>query len=376
MKNKNQKKGFYQLQGAELSTLVKALGKDRQASIAELKKTKKAVEIVNFNKAAMSADKRAGFIFEEVLAGTYNAAARKAGDFNTTAITGTKGGFGIDPKVDIRVVRGGNVIAEAQAKCCGNPARTAVSVAKQKYEGTQRVVPAGQGQPVKEMLVKSAKAKARSTNPRMREIGSARQEASGKVTEQLQAGGHKSKSVSHKEALKMAKGNTSKISQRIAVETVASAAISGAKSGAMFSGGISAVISTYDVLKGKVSAKEAVKTVATETLTGGARSAATSLVAEGVKAAAKKSLSQATAGAVLRGAGPMAVAGGVVDIVIDAYKGELTAKSAAKSATRAAGGWAGAEGGAALGTIICPGIGTVVGGLVGGIFGSMLGGAW
>jgi len=36
----------------------------------------------------MSLDKRAGFIFEEVHAGTFNAAARKAGDLKTTALTG------------------------------------------------------------------------------------------------------------------------------------------------------------------------------------------------------------------------------------------------------------------------------------------------
>jgi hypothetical protein len=375
MNNRKQSKRA-QPQGAELFGLIKEFGKNRNAGIDELKKMKDAVKSVNLSKAAMSADKRAGFIFEEVVAGTYNSAARKAGDFNTTAMTGTKGGFGIDPKVDIRVVKGGKVIAEAQAKCCGNPARTAVSVAKPKYEGTQRVVPAGQGQPVKKMLTDSAKGKATSPNQRMREIGAARQEAAGKVTEQLKAGGHKSDSVSHKDAITMAKGDTSKISQMIAMETVASAALSGAKSGAAFSGGISAVTSVYDVLNGKASAKEAIKTVATETLVGGARSAATSLAAEGVKLAAKRSLSQATAGALLRGAGPMAVAGCVVDVVSDACKGELTAESAAKSVTRAAGGWAGAEGGAALGTLIFPGLGTVIGGVVGGIFGSMLGGAW
>jgi len=362
--------------GAELFELTKALGKNRNSGIDELKKMEKAVRSINLSKAAMSADKRAGFVFEEVVAGTYNAAARKAGDFNTTAITGTSGGFGIDPKVDIQVVQNGKVIAEAQAKCCGNTVRTAVSVAKPKYEDTQRIVPAGQGKPVQKMLADSAKAKAKSANPRMREIGAARQEASGKVTEQLKAGGHKSQQVSHEEAIKMAKGDTSKLSQMVAVETMMSAAVNGAKAGAAFSGGISAITSFCDVVNGKVSAKNAVKTVATETVVGGVRSAATSLVAEGVKSAAKNTLSKATAGALIRGAGPMAVAGCVVDVVTDACKGELTAKNAAKSATRAAGGWVGAECGAMLGTAIFPGVGTVIGGLLGGVCGSMLGGAW
>lgn len=366
--DKKRSNSVSQPQGAELANLIKFFGRNREAGISELTKMDEAIRSINRNKAAMSADKRAGFIFEEVVTGTYNAAARKAGDFNTTAKTGYGNGFGIDPRVDIQVVRRGKVIAEAQAKCCVNPARSAVSISKTKYAGTERIVPAGQAQPVREMLNASAKGKANSVNPRMREIGTARQEASGKVAEQLKAGGHKSGSLSHKDAIKMANGDTSKISQMIGRETMTSAAVSGARSGAAFSGGLSALTSAYKVANGKMSAQEAIKTVATETVIGGLRSATTNLVAEGVKKVAT--------GGVLRGAAPLAVAGCVMDVVSDAWKGELTAKSAAKSATRAAGGWAGAECGALLGTAIFPGIGTVIGGLLGGTCGSLLGGAW
>lgn len=377
MKSKqNPKDKGYQTQGAELSGLVNAIGRNHTASIAELAKTKDAIDAINRSKAAMSVDKRAGFIFEEVVAGTFNAAARKAGDVKTTAMTGGRGGFGTDPRVDIRVERSGKVIAEAQAKCCRTPERTAVSIAKPKYAGTERIVPAGQGEPIQKMLSASANAKATSGNPRMRELGAARQEASTKVAERLEAGGHKSRPVSHKDAIKMAKGDTSKVSQMIAVETITSAATSGAKSGAAFSGCVSAFASTSKVLKGEMSVKDAAKTIAKDTVVGGARSAATAVVAEGVKSVAKSSLSKAAAASVLRGAGPLAVAGCVVDVVSDACKGELTAKTAAKSVTRAAGGWAGAEGGAALGTLICPGVGTVVGGILGGVCGSLVGGSW
>ncbi|MNZ56718.1 hypothetical protein D3C78_746710 [compost metagenome] len=210
----------------------------------------------------------------------------------------------------------------------------------------------------------------------MREIGAARQEAAGKVSEQLNAGGHKSQPVSHEESIKMAKGDTSRLSNTIVQETMTSALFNGAKAGAAFSGGISTVTSAYKVATGEMSTTSALKTITVETLKGGTRSAATAVVAEGVKVAAKRSLSKATAGALLRGAGPMAVAGCVVDVVSDACTGELTVRSAAKSVSRAAGGWAGAEGGAALGSLLCPGIGTVIGGLLGGIGGSLLGGFW
>lgn len=376
MSNKKSPPPVSHPKGAELSGLLTLLSKNREAGVAELQKMESTINVINLSKVAMSSDKRAGFLFEEVVAGTYNAAARKAGDFGTTATTGSSGTFGNDPRVDIRVIRNGKILEEAQAKCCRNPTRTAIEVSRPQYEGTARVVPKGQAKPVEKMLIDSAKAKSTSTNPRMQKIGEARLEASTKVTEKLQAGGHSSKAVSHKEVLELANGDTSAIARMIVREKMASATINGAKSGAMFSGGMSAATSAYKMLNGELSGVEATKAVVKETIVGGARSAATAVVAEGVKVAATKTLSKAAAGAILRGSGPMAVAGGVIDIVSDACKGELTPKSAAKSALRAGGGWAGAEGGAVLGTAICPGIGTVIGGLLGGIGGSMLAGIW
>ncbi|AUZ58446.1 hypothetical protein PRJ_1840 [Pseudomonas sp. XWY-1] len=155
-------------QGAETAHLAQRLGANGQADIAELKKLTGRIEAINASKAAMSLDNRAGFIFEEVHAGTFNAAARKAGDLKTTALTG---GFAGDQRVDIRVVRGDKIVAEAQAKCCGS----ATSSAKPKYAGTQRIVPNNQAPAVRNMLSKSTKAKATSHNPRMHELGVNRQ---------------------------------------------------------------------------------------------------------------------------------------------------------------------------------------------------------
>lgn len=169
---KRQKK--YRLQGAETAHLAQRLGANDQAGIAELKKLAGRIEAINASKAAMSLDKRAGFIFEEVHASTFNAAARKAGDLKTTALTGGTGGFSGDQHVDIRVVRGDKIVAEAQDKCCGSATRSAVSSAKPKYAGTQRIVPDDQELAVRDMLSKSAKAKATSPNPRMREISANR----------------------------------------------------------------------------------------------------------------------------------------------------------------------------------------------------------
>lgn len=371
---KNPKK--YRLQGAETAHLAQRMGAHRQASITELEKVTERVKAINENCATISLDKRAGLIFEEVHAGTFNAAARKAGDASTTALTGRTSGFAGDQRVDIRVVQGDRIVAEAQAKCCGSAARSAVASAKPKYAGTQRIVPGDQAKAAREMLLKSAKAKASSPNPRMREIGANRQEAAGKVTAKLRAGGHESKPVTHKEAQVLASGDLSSLTRTIAMETMKSAAISAAKSGIAVGTAISAASSFVKLANGQMSATQAAKSVAQDGAKAAARSAVTAVAAEGVKQVARRTLSATAARAFAGGSGPLAVAGCAAELVTDACKGELSMGKAARSATRAAGGWAGAEGGALLGTSICPGIGTVIGAVLGGIGGSWLGGLW
>jgi len=366
----------YRLQGAEIAHLAQRLGVNDQAGIAELKKLAGRVDAINASKAALSLDKRAGFIFEEVHAGTFNAAARKAGDTSTTALTGELGGFAGDQRVDLRVLRNGKVLAEAQAKCCGSAARSAVASAKPQYAGTQRIVPQDQAAKARDLLSNSAKAKTTSANPRMRQIGVNRQEAAGKISDRLKAGGHQSKAVSHAEAQALAAGDTSSLTRMIVAETVTSAASNAAKSGLMFGAAMSAASSLAKVATGEMSAKEAGATVVVQGVTGAARSAVTAVAAEGVKAGATRALSAGAAKAFVSGSGPLAVAGCAVEIVSDACKGELTVEKAARSATRAAGGWAGAEGGALIGSAICPGVGTVIGAVLGGIGGSLLGGLW
>ncbi len=359
--------------GPECAALNAALGRNSAASVAALEDT--AAKIRAISASALPRDKSVGFIFEEFAAGTFNAAAAKAGDTRTTAITGAAGGFARDPRVDIRVTRNSRTISNVQAKCCKTPKRTAVAVAKPRYAGTERLVPAGQGDTVRQTLAASGAKKALSANPCAREVGRARTEAAGKVTETLNAAGHASTPASYADLAKMAGGDTSKISLMIATETVTSAAIGGAKSGVAIGGIVNSVVTGARCLKGAVSAQDALKTICVDTAAGGVRGAATNVVAEGVKAAACYATPKAAA-AFVRGAAPLAIAGGIVDVAIDAYNGELTVKGAARSATRAAGGWVGAEAGAALGTVIFPGLGTILGGLVGGLVGSYVGGVW
>jgi hypothetical protein len=370
------KKKTHQLQGAEISELARRLGANDEAGIAELRKMARQIEAINTTKAAMSVDKRVGFVFEEVHAGTFNAAARKAGDIRTTAITGTNGGFALDKRVDIRVTRDAKVIAEAQAKCCASAARSAVSVSKQQYADTQRLVPKDQACAARKMLLESAKGKAGSSSPRMRQIGANRHEAATRLTDRLEAAGYESKPMSYGEARALASGDTSSMNKMIVVETVSSAARNAAASGMAVAGAVAVVSSLSKLASGQMSADEAAQCVVLETVAGGARSAVTAVAAEGIRQVAKRTLPIAGAKALIGGTGPLAIAGCAVELVSDACNGELTVGKAARSVTKAAGGWAGAEGGAVVGSAIFPGIGTVIGAILGGIGGSLLGGMW
>lgn len=360
-------KSLRSFQGAELSGLVRRLSRNGNAAVGELEKLKETVQAINQSKSAISADKRAGFIFEEWHASTYNAAARKAGDRITTANTGSNGGFVNDPRVDIVVSRGKTTIAEVQAKCCSSPGRTAVSVAKPKYAGTDRLVPSDQAKVVKEALSKSAAKKATSSNPTIQAKGAIRGEAAKKVTDRIKAKGHSSKPITHKGTQELAKGDLRSLDRMIRQDKFVTAAKGGATAGGMFGGAVSAVSNLTDAVKGRKSAKDAAIDVAKDTASGAAKGAVNALVTEGVKEAGKRLLGKEVAKTFIKGSAPAAIAGCAYDMVEDAVKGTLTVEKAAKNMGRASSAWAGAEGGAVLGAMVGGPPGALIGCILGGV---------
>ena len=144
--------------------------------------------------------------------------------------------MGTDPRVDITITRGKQVLDEAQAKCCRNVGRSAAAVSDPEYTGTTRVVPSDQASGVKQLLTEKAAGNARSENPARLLKGLARQEAAGKVTDRLKANGHEGKSVTYDEAQNLAKGDLSPLETLISVDITLSAAKNGAMAGAMSAG--------------------------------------------------------------------------------------------------------------------------------------------
>lgn len=344
---------------------------EREA-VEALKATRLAIKDVNAQFGALSADKRAGLVFEEFHAGTFNANAARAGKAALRASTGKLGGFINDQQVDIRVTDGARTVAEVQAKCCGTSARSAVAVANPKYQGTQRVIPADQVEEASSALRRSAASKAKSVNPRMRAIGEARQEAAGRISARVEAKGVTSEPLTHAEAQELAAGKLRKLDDMVSTQASKAALAEigqSAASGAIISAGFGLVAGAMKIANGERKFQEAAVDLVGQTAGAAARSAATTGVAQVVRSSAAATLGK-SAGAFVRGSAPVAIAGAIVEMGIDACNGELTSAKAAKTTARAACGWAGAEGGAALGTLVCPGVGTLIGGVLGGILGA------
>lgn len=360
-----------QASGVEVSLTGQQVAKNGYAAAAELSKTIDRIQDINLTKAAMSVDKRAGFIFEEFHAGTFNAAARKTGDHVTTAKTGIDAGFVNDPRVDIVVTNGKKKLAEVQAKCCGSVGRSAVSVAKKKYAGTDRLVASDQAEEVKSALKRSAAKKVTSSNPAVQAKGLDRAEAAKKVTDRIKAKGHSSKPVTHAETQNMAKGDLRALERMAAKESLSSAAKGGATAGAAIGGGLSVATNVYDAVTRKKTVKEAAMEVGKDTVVSAARGAASAALTEGVKVGAKQVLGKEAVKSLIKGSGPAAIAGCAIDMVEDAVKGELTVKKATKNVGKAGSAWAGAEGGAVVGAMIGGPPGAIIGGIVGGLAASL-----
>lgn len=165
-------------------------------------------------------------------------------------------------------------------------------------------------------------------------------------------------------------------------QVAASKNISGAvKAGVIVGGAVSVTKNLRHVLSCEKEIHTAAKDVAIDVAIAGTSSAAIAATAEGIKFTVKSALPN-VAKSFVKGSSPVAIASGLVELGVDAYKGELTGKSATITAARTAGGWAGAEagamGGAAVGAFLAPvtagvsvAICAFIGGVAGGISGSL-----
>jgi hypothetical protein len=159
-------------------------------------------------------------------------------------------------------------------------------------------------------------------------------------------------------------------------QTVSSAV----KVGIIISGAVSVTKNLHQVLSGGKEFHMAAKNVAIDVAIAGTSSAAIAATAESIKFVAKTTLPN-VAKSFVRGSAPAAIASGLVELGVDAYKGELTVKKSTITVARTAGGWAGAEagavGGAAVGAFFAPitagvsiAVCAFIGGIAGGVGGS------
>jgi hypothetical protein len=364
--NSNRKKR--KVQGAEISHVVDHLNRDSRAASSEMKKMAKNMDKLLERRANCGLEQNAGLIFEEHHAGTFNKNARLNGDYIATAKSGSSGGFANDQRTDIRIFQGDQVVAEAQSKCCKNPGRTAAEISNSKYSGTQRIVPSKQKDEVKSMLQKGAKSKANNPSPLQREKGLRRAEAASKTSDRVKHGKNSSDPINRERVLDITKNGTKDLKFKIEINEVANEAAAGAKAGALVGGAISTLSNTLSACKGQQSAADATKNIVKDTATSAVKGAAVSatgaLIRQGFSASTKL-------GRLAKGSAPMAIGGCVVELGVQAVKGELSAKTATKTVATAGATFAAAEAGAALGTFLCPGVGTVIGGLAGGLLGSL-----
>jgi hypothetical protein len=157
--------------------------------------------------------------------------------------------------------------------------------------------------------------------------------------------------------------------------------LEGAKLGAVFGGGISAVSNFSEVIQGKKEIKKAVIDTTVETV----KSAADGAVKNAVGSMAKitstrlaEKVGNEVAKKALGSAAPVIVAFTLVESAKDVYRyangeieGEEVIKNTGKNIATASAAWAGAEAGAALGTMLGGPIGGAIGGLVGGVLGAL-----
>jgi len=156
---------------------------------------------------------------------------------------------------------------------------------------------------------------------------------------------------------------------------------SSVKAGVIIGGAVSVTNNLHQVLTKGKKANKAAKDIAIDVASAGVSSATIAATAEGLKFAVKSALPSA-AKSFTKGSAPVVIASGLVELGVDAYKGELTAKKSAVTVAQTAGGWAGAEAGAmsgaAIGAFLAPAtagasvaICAFIGGIAGGIGGSL-----
>ena len=303
---------------------------------------------------------RSGRMAEEWHAGTLNANAAKKG-LRVRARTGAEMQKSTSA-VDISI-HGSKGNVSAQVKYHKSVKSTTKALGKKKYNGMQKVVAKEQSRGVQ------LRAKARSSK--------SHQDTAKNVTDRLRHEGAESTPLSRKEALELSK-NTETSLRKTMEQELAHTVTAGAKSGAMFGGGVSAIGNVKDVWDGNKDLGEAIWDTGVDT----AVSAGKGALANAGGVVVREGLVRGGAHSLARSSAPVAIAMGGIEFGADVIRfmdgqidGDELVERGAKTAVQTGTTLGGAEVGAAIGSAICPGLGTIAGGIIGGVFGGIFGGS-
>lgn len=296
-----------------------------------------------------------GFAAEVYHEATFNAdAARKGLDVRATRTTG-------NAPADLNITSGDQVVGKAQIKYRKTAAKATSAVSDTKYDGMQKVVAKGQGGRVREL----------STKRGVDGLGKRNYaDTSRNATEQVEYGGAASKSLGREAAQSKSLGT------RMLAGEVGTAAKSGAASGAVIGGAMSAVGNITAAINGEKTAMEATGAVVKDTALAAAGGAVSAAAMSATTAAVTAGCTRIGLQALSKSGAPGVIAATGIEVAKDLMafnKGELTAGQVAGRSLEHAGGasaaWAGASTGAAIGTVLIPipGVGTAIGGLIGGM---------
>ena len=271
------------------------------AAAEELSKGAKELERVVKQFGNCSRAQVAGRVAEVHHTATLNADLRLAGRSDVHARTTASLGLPT-ASADIVVFKHGKKIAAAQVKYHRNAARSAVAVAKERYQGQQRILPKEQVRLAKCLLKRSSQRKMLS-NPKK---GLIRDEAAQEVAASFKVEGRQSEPLSSRGSRKLAR-QPSALSRKALATELAGAIKHGALSGFAARAALSGFQNVSDYREGKVRGQDAALSIAKDGLVGateGATMAAISTVAKkGLVKVGLKSLSKSAAPATIAVAG-------------------------------------------------------------------------
>ncbi len=318
-----------------------------------------------------------GFVAESVHVGSFNIdSAIKRSPLK--AVREKNGNHG-----DYKIIKNGKTVAEGEIKHYNNAEQT--ENAMRGYKDKQLVGPKDQIKKIKK-IARRKELKNKTTRPK---VSKEHRNVKNNADDAIKKDGVTSKPKTLKQTKEITKkANKGKVDTTDLMpdlldgvkNSAISGAIDGAKCGAIFGGGVSAVSNICDVFNNKKDCKEALvettKDLTISVVDSAVKNAAGSAAKTGSIYMAEKASSEVTK-RVLGSAAPVIVATTAVEVCKDLYKcangeidGEEVAYNTIKNTATSAGAWAGAEAGAALGAFGGP-VGAVVGGIAGGILGAV-----